>query len=138
MIQTTQKPMSAITMNNLQVHFTTTRIPFNLRLTVLMTLLVLLTLVTSTNTSSRMLHYRLNGILALWQFKHSIGLDLTQLRHQQLVAMMNQVTHCRLICPVLKTSNSPKSLFKRYLLRLSRTGAWTMMSYIASVTHVTN
>jgi hypothetical protein len=48
-----------------------TQIPFNP--TMLMTLRV--SKVTIVSICSRMLHYGPNGMLVIWQFKHSIGLN---------------------------------------------------------------
>jgi len=77
--------MLAITMNDHQIHFMTTQIPFNP--TVLMALQVISTLVILISMSSRMLHYRPNSTLALWHFEHLISLDLAQIYHQKLAAM---------------------------------------------------
>jgi len=77
--------MLAITMNDHQIHFMMTQIPFNP--TVLMALQVISTLVILISMSSRMLHYRPNSTLALWHFEHLISLDLAQIYHQKLAAM---------------------------------------------------
>src|SRR5260221_13435071 len=96
-----------------QVHFMTTpsRIPFNL--TALMNLLADLTLVTLMTKSSRMLYYRLNGVLVLWQLKHSISLDVTQIHCRKLATIRQFATqHWQPICPTYKASNSPNILLK--------------------------
>ena len=63
-------PMSAVITNNHQLHFMTTRTPFNPTAPMALRPRVISTLTILTSMNSRMLCYRPNSMPALWHFKH--------------------------------------------------------------------
>ena len=83
--------MSAITMNDHQLHFMMTQVPFNLIAPI--ALQVISTLGILTSMSSGMLRYRPNSMLMLWHSKLSINLNLAQIHCQKLAAMRSWTTY---------------------------------------------